>query len=108
VTDAIGGRAYYKGRLELEFPTSSGLKSVGLRPSAFIDIGSLWGITKPQLTDIVSICSPNATAPTGSTQFFSPTTDCSVDYQGNPMTSANFTASPGFKEFFLGNSPRPR
>ena len=108
ITDAIGGRAYYMGRLELEFPTSSGLKSVGLRPSAFIDIGSLWGITKPVLTDIVAICTPNSTATTGATQFFSPKPDCSVDYSGAAKDKTMFTATPGFKEFFLGNSPRPR
>ena len=45
ITDAIGARAYYMGRLELQFPTSSGLKSMGIRPSAFIDVGSLWNIT---------------------------------------------------------------
>ncbi len=41
-SDAIGGRAYYMGRLEVEFPTSSSLRSLGLRPSAFVDIGSVW------------------------------------------------------------------
>src|SRR5207237_8112094 len=56
ITDALGGRAYYMGRLELEFPTSSGLKSVGLRPSAFIDVGSLFGIKKPILTDAPGPC----------------------------------------------------
>ena len=53
MTDAIGGRAYYMGRLELEFPVSSGLKSMGLRPSAFIDVGSLWNVKQPQLIDVV-------------------------------------------------------
>ena len=32
--DAIGGRAYYLGRIELELPVSSSIKSLGLRPSA--------------------------------------------------------------------------
>ena len=45
ITDALGGKAYYMGRLELEFPVSSGLKSLGLRPSAYVDVGSLWNIT---------------------------------------------------------------
>ena len=49
------------GRLELEFPVSSGLKSVGLRPSAFVDVGSLWDVKKPHLLDIVNICSPDRT-----------------------------------------------
>jgi outer membrane protein insertion porin family len=107
ITDALGGRAYYMGRLELEFPTSSGLRSVGLRPSAFIDVGSLWNITKPQLTDVVAVCSPKS-GTTGLPVFTSPLPNCSVDYAGVPHDTAQFNSSPGFKELFLGNSPKPR
>jgi outer membrane protein insertion porin family len=107
ITDALGGRAYYMGRLELEFPTSSGLRSVGLRPSAFIDVGSLWSITKPILTDVVAVCSPKA-GTTGLSTFTSPLPNCSVDYAGHTHDSAQFDSSPGFKELFLGNSPKPR
>ena len=42
-----GGRAYYMGRIEVEFPLSSSLRSLGLRPSAFVDIGSVWKIRQP-------------------------------------------------------------
>ncbi|MEO7635204.1 MAG: outer membrane protein assembly factor BamA, partial [Sphingomicrobium sp.] len=56
VSDALGGRAYYQGRLEVEFPTSSSLRSVGLRPSAFIDMGSLFSLTKPTLSNIIGVC----------------------------------------------------
>ena len=56
VSDALGGRAYYMGRLELEFPTSSTLKSFGLRPSAFVDVGSVWGLTTPLTDDIIKFC----------------------------------------------------
>jgi len=108
VTDAIGGRAYYMGRLELEFPVSSGLKSMGLRPSAFIDVGSLWKVAQPQLIDSKFICSPSVTNTTDLTTFTSPVSDCSVDYNGVAHTAANFASAPGFKEEFLGNSPRPR
>jgi outer membrane protein insertion porin family len=100
VSDALGGRAYYFGRLEMEFPTSSGLKSVGLRPSAFIDIGSLWNVKKPQLLDIVNVCSPIDTS-TGLTQ--------KLQGPGDPACDpAVYSISPGFKEVFLGNSARPR
>jgi len=99
-SDALGGRAYYFGRLEMEFPTSSGLKSVGLRPSAFIDIGSLWNVKKPQLLDIVNVCSPIDTS-TGLTQ--------KLQGPGDPACDpAVYSISPGFKEVFLGNSARPR
>ena len=70
ITDALGGRAYYMGRLELEFPVSSGLKSLGLRPVGLRRRGSLWSITKPQLTDVVAICIPK-TGTTGLTVFTS-------------------------------------
>jgi len=38
VSDALGGRAYYMGRLEIEFPSTSALKNLGIRPSAFGDV----------------------------------------------------------------------
>ena len=99
-SDALGGRAYYMGRLELEFPTSSSIRSMGLRPSAFIDVGSVWSLTKPLLTDIVAVCSP--TAPTGTPILIHP----GDANQSCPATG--FTRLPGIKEDFLGNSPKPR
>jgi outer membrane protein insertion porin family len=107
-TDALGGRAYYMGRLELEFPVSSGLKSLGLRPSAFVDVGSLWHVKAPSLIDAKFICSPSATNTTNLISFTSPVTDCSVDDTGGGHTPADFVSTPGFKEFFLGNSAKPR
>jgi len=100
ITDAIGGRAYYLGRLELEFPVSSGLKSLGIRPSAFVDVGSLWRIRQPQLLDIVNICSPLSST-SGLTQ--------KLQHPGDPACDTTlYSVSPGFKEVFLGNSARPR
>ena len=52
ITDALGGRAYYRPGSELEFPLSASLRSIGLRPSAFVDAGSLWSITQPMLLDV--------------------------------------------------------
>ena len=96
------------GRLELEFPVSSGLKSLGLRPSAFIDIGSLWHVKSPQLQNLPFICSPTTTNTTDVTSFGSTFSDCHLDVDGNSHVPANFTSSPGFQEFFLGNSAKPR
>ncbi len=48
--DALGGRYYYKGRLELEIPLGSGAKELGLRPSIFMDVGAVWGVRQPKLT----------------------------------------------------------
>jgi outer membrane protein insertion porin family len=47
--DAIGGRYSYKGRLELEIPLGSGAKELGLRPSLFVDVGSVFGTKRPFL-----------------------------------------------------------
>ena len=54
--DAIGGRAYYMGRIELELPPTSAMRSLGLRPSAFVDVGSVWKLTKPELLDDPGSC----------------------------------------------------
>lgn len=103
VTDALGGRAYYMARIELEVPMSASVRSLGLRPSAFVDIGSVWGIKKPQLLDQVGTCVPlKADDPLipvipPQTPTICPTT-----------TPASYTFVPGFKEVFLGNSPKPR
>jgi outer membrane protein insertion porin family len=97
ITDALGGRAYYMGRLELEIPTSSGLKNMGLRPSAFVDVGSLWDITKPVTHDIVNFCTNKSTGAV------------SEQHPGDPACDpAIFNITPGYKEIFLGNSPKPR
>jgi len=45
--DALGGRAYYLARAELEIPLGSGARELGLRPSIYAQVGSLFGITRP-------------------------------------------------------------
>ncbi len=45
--DALGGRAYYLARAEIEIPLGSGARELGLRPSIYAQVGSLFGITKP-------------------------------------------------------------
>ena len=102
ITDALGGRAYYMGRLELEFPTSSGLKSVGLRPSAFIDVGSVWDITTPNLTDIPGVCTSNDNSKSINLQPGQSKANCDA------LVGAGSSFAPGFKEFFLGDTPKPR
>ena len=107
-TDALGGRAYYMGRLELEFPVTSGLKSLGLRPSAFIDVGSLWKVKQPALINARNICTPKDLTSTTLASFTTPAADCSIDDKGVAHDATLFDASPGFQELFLGNSPKPR
>jgi outer membrane protein insertion porin family len=123
--DALGGRAYYLGRLELEIPLGSGAKELGLRPSIFLDAGAVFGIRAPNyadgtlqdyapgdprlnrdylLSDNVTLgCYvSDTTSANYNTVIARPTTGC-------PTGSAaqRQIASP-FKEFYFGDSPRPR
>ncbi|MES2443820.1 MAG: outer membrane protein assembly factor BamA [Pseudomonadota bacterium] len=50
VDDALGGRAYYLGKAELEIPLGAGAAELGLRPSIFVQAGALWGIVNPGKT----------------------------------------------------------
>ena len=47
--DALGGRAYYLARAEIEIPLGSGARELGLRPSIFVDVGSVFGVNTPVL-----------------------------------------------------------
>ncbi len=82
--DALGGKAYYLARVEVQIPLGSAVTELGLRPSIFTDVGAVWNVKRPQ-----TIC------------------------QNGPTTSfaecAPFNgASSGFREEFLGDSPKPR
>jgi outer membrane protein insertion porin family len=99
ITDALGGRAYYMGRLELEFPTTSGLRSMGIRPSAYVDIGSVFRLTPPELTDIVGVCLPTSLNPGA------PRIDLGA---GENCPATGYVRTPGYREEFLGGSATPR
>jgi outer membrane protein insertion porin family len=101
ISDAVGGHAYYMGRIELEVPTSAGIRSLGLRPSAFVDVGSVWGLKRPDLIDIPGTCTPTDLT-TGQSQVILQPGQSAAD------CASGFAFSPGFKEFFFGNSPKPR
>jgi outer membrane protein insertion porin family len=89
--------------LELEVPTSSSIRSMGLRPSIYVDAGSVWSLTQPELTDIIAVCSPTAANPDKTTKFVLPggSPNC-------PGLTTDYTRTAGIKETFLGNSPKPR
>ena len=116
VDDALGGKAYYLGRAELEIPLGSGAREMGLRPSIFLDVGSLFSVTQPVLQDY-----PNglqATDGNGNLLYLQP----GVDDQGNDIIQAvtnrfapdgtenerNVIPGTFFKEVFVGDSPAPR
>jgi len=90
---------------------SSGLKSMGIRPSAFIDVGSLWKIKNPGLIDILKSCSSSTSGlPSQTISGTAPNTSCTQFNVGGATGYADDAtrSSPGFKEVFVGNSPKPR
>jgi outer membrane protein insertion porin family len=110
LNDAIGGRAYYMGRVELEIPVSANIKNLGFRPSAFIDAGSVWNILKPGLADRPGLCArvDNSTTPINETSqvtLLAGQTCAGLDQSLGPF---NYIPNTGFKEFFEGNSAKPR
>lgn len=104
VDDSIGGRAYYVGRAELEIPTGSSIREMGLRPSIFVDIGALWGLRDPTVTPVA----PGSPL----------TKDRCFDNAGNstPRPDGGNCGEgtllvPGiapFDEVYLGDTPKPR
>ncbi len=108
--DALGGKYYYLAHAELEIPLGSGVKELGIRPSLFADIGSLWGITKPALQDT----GPAGVAQYGITcngttttvvQATAPTLDPTCIATGDGISTGQSFA---FREQYFGDSPRPR
>ena len=112
VSDSLGGRAYYMGRLELEAPTNSTLRSLGIRPSAFVDIGSVWNLTRPNTDNVPGFCTvttgtgTDAVTRTERLAVGQSKANCSA-VLGIP-TDATFSFTPGFQEFYRGDSPKPR
>ena len=114
--DAIGGRAYYLGRAELEIPLGSGARELGLRPSIFVDIGAVFKVAKPLLlTDLQTQRQRTIFDSDGNVVGVAPeylTVDAdgnatvtldAVDANGNPNPIAT-----NFVERFFGDSPSPR
>jgi outer membrane protein insertion porin family len=112
-SDALGGRAYYMGRIEIEFPTTSTFRSLGLRPSAFVDIGSVWNLTEPTyanggLLDIPGKCSQPDNDSDTDTNPQIVNLDPGETCVGVGGPGSTYIANTGFKEDFLGNSAKPR
>jgi outer membrane protein insertion porin family len=104
--EAIGGRFYYLAHLELEIPMGESIRQLGIRPSAFLDVGALWNVRQPTLLDIQpgSAQTLNQCQATDGTISSLPagTPDCPTG-----TTLFRFGTSP-FREFFYGDTPRPR
>jgi outer membrane protein insertion porin family len=116
--DALGGRAYYKGRFELEVPLGSGAKSLGLRPSFFMDVGSVFDITSPRRTTLAgnftdngivkSLCRDNLSGVNSFAGLTTPGSPVSATntYSACP-TGTSFLSGP-YEEKFFGDTIKPR
>ena len=87
--DAIGGRYYYRGRAEVQIPLGAAGAELGLRPSIFADVGAVWGVKAPNL-----ICQQ---PPAGVPQL-----------PASLGCVASTAGTSGFREFFSGDTPKPR
>jgi outer membrane protein insertion porin family len=118
--DALGGRAYYFGKLEMQIPLGNGARELGIRPSIFADFGSVFGVKAP-ITQTVSPAGQfrEVLNSDGTRLCYDPNgTLASINVGKDPATgklqdctgglTAYGTTIPGFKEEFLGNTWRPR
>jgi outer membrane protein insertion porin family len=114
VQNPIGGDTYYHGRLELQVPVGSGLREMGLRPSIFMDVGAVFGVPTPVVSDYCAAsnkanvaCNPPTrqyTDGNGHPLYLNPdgtttTTNNGVPYNYQPQV---------YQEVFYGDTPRPR
>jgi outer membrane protein insertion porin family len=97
--DALGGRAYYLARAELEVPVSSGLRELGLRPSLFVDAGALFGLRNPAVTRVTNC----ADATPNDTNVIAPSI-----VTGTASCPTGTISAGGFQERYLGDTPKPR
>jgi outer membrane protein insertion porin family len=135
--DAIGGKYYYLGRMELEIPLGSGAKELGIRPSIFMDAGAVWGAKTPTLTNLtvatdiplldtngnrlytqIDTTAVNSTSSLCEVTASSSTTNatntntfaCVPTGITNPNTNIGQIRQtvPAFQEYYFGNSWKPR
>ncbi|WP_404481960.1 outer membrane protein assembly factor BamA [Novosphingobium sp. BL-52-GroH] len=110
--DALGGNYYYMGRAEMEIPLGAGAREMGLRPSIFADVGAVWSVKKPTLTQCdfaaggTGRCNQLYTDASGSSTTSASTNGVAntpaLDSNGNPTYAYNFV------EEFVGDTWKPR
>jgi outer membrane protein insertion porin family len=111
--DAIGGTAYYLGRAEIDIPLGTGARELGLRPSIFVDVGAVFNVADPVVTQSPFPEGLNFQLrdTSGNPLFIDAetglATTASVDADGNALSALNRNIAP-FQEVFLGDSPSPR
>ncbi len=118
--DALGGRAYYVGHLELEIPLGSGVRELGIRPSIFLDAGSVFGLTRPDTQDLRVDKEPGKTLltrPVLNSDGLRQCTDGAATPTLTPLQPGQSCAAPltlyttqfnGFSEIYYPGSAKPR
>ena len=112
--DALGGRYYYFGKFEMQLPLGSGARELGIRPSIFADVGSVWGLKRPSTIDTGAAGQFRETLNADGTRECLTTdsgTTASYSTPAGTPCIANTTiqgTSYKLKEVFLGDTWRPR
>lgn len=107
--DAIGGRFYYLGRAEVQIPLGSGAKELGLRPSVFVDVGSVFDVTRPLLQTVQQRSIATSTTPS-LPLYYTVGTDGALGTSTDPLNADGSARTPAlqFEERFFGDTWKPR
>jgi outer membrane protein insertion porin family len=115
VDDALGGRAYYQGRFEMDIPLGAGVRELGLRPSIFLDFGAVFDVRAPALTTLNSFRDTDGNfktlcrnQTTGVTQFGTQSLTNNVAAGEFNQCPIGFGGIRPFDERYFGNTARPR
>jgi outer membrane protein insertion porin family len=107
--EAIGGRFYYFGRAELQIPLGGGARELGLRPSVYVDVGSVFRVTQPILQTVPQReVLPNGTQGAPLYYFVDSTGGLQTSTTANNADGSARTPALRFEERFLGDSWKPR
>jgi outer membrane protein insertion porin family len=104
--EAIGGQYYYLGRIELQIPLGQKFRELGIRPSAYVDVGALFGVRQPELIDIEPGSTRSLAQCVGADGTVVAIPSSAV---ACPEGTAPFRSGiQPFREFFFGDTPTPR
>jgi len=108
--DALGGRALYLAHAELEIPLGAGARDMGLRPSIFMDFGAVFGLRKPTYANggLIDKIYTTRTCQGVNAGDGSSTESQVLDIPCPTGTTETRATKSGFKEFYVGDTPRPR
>ena len=112
VDDALGGKAYYLAKAELEIPLGAGAREMGIRPSIFAQVGALFDLERPVLQQDVPQFVTTTTNGTTTTLpgYIQQQTDGSYAIVGCDSSTTTCTGAPAlaYTERYVGDSPKPR